>query len=86
MSRRQVNRGVVYTGKVGVKMRPSRAGLFSTRRVNKRPVKLNGGPLGGARVWLECSGLLDSFSSTLPIICRGQAGRYVSGKWESSHA
>jgi hypothetical protein len=78
MSRRQVNRGVVYTGKVGARLRPSRRGMFSGRRIVKAVVNFSGGPLHGMRARLEA---VFGYSSTLPIVCRGMCGSYINGQW-----
>ena len=40
------------------------------------PFRLFGGPLGGM------TALLSGDASTLPIVIKGQAGRYVNQKWE----
>lgn len=74
--RRIRNTGVIYTGRVGVRMRPLR-GPRSTRRVAKARIELFGGPLAGGKVWLSASDGL----TTLPIGCKGQAGHYANGNW-----
>ena len=74
--RRIKNTNVLYTGRVGVRMRAPR-GPRTTRRIVKRVVQLLGGPLSGARVWLSAHDGM----STLPIVCRGQAGHYANGCW-----
>lgn len=74
--RRIKNTNVIYTGRVGVRMRPPR-GPRSSRRIIKKVVQLLGGPLSGARVWLSAHDGM----STLPIVCKGQAGHYQNGCW-----
>lgn len=69
------NPGVIYTGRVGAKLRP--------RKIHRRPgilkaiVYLEGGPLHGSKVKLEKNGDM----RTLPIMCRGRIGQYVKGNW-----
>jgi hypothetical protein len=75
-ARRKRNTGCVYTGAVGVKMRP-----ISYRTKQPRPkytrVQLRGGPLCGQAITLDFDGQI----TTLPIVLHGQAGRYVYGNW-----
>lgn len=75
--RRTVNKGVIYTGKVGARMRPSFRGMFSTKRVVKKAFKLIGGPFSNCTVFLDAFG----GANTLPICAKGMAGAYVKGKW-----
>lgn len=79
--RRARNTSCIYTGRVGAKLRPSVRGMFSSRRVFKRLVRFHGGPLHGYGAWLEAPGGSSLFSSTLPIVCKGQAGSYINGAW-----
>lgn len=72
------NRGVIYTGKVGRRM-PIRHRRAS-RRIIRKQVFLLGGPLHGGKAWIDATSDL----CTLPIVCRGQCGRYRDGKWERS--
>lgn len=74
--RRRRNRGVVYTGKVGAKLRPRRWSV-SRRRVPKVQYRCNSGPLKGHCIWLDPS----SGHTTLPIVVRGERGHYYCGTW-----
>lgn len=54
-------------------------------RVKIQPVRfvdyyLSGGPLNGATLSMELQ--IDGPNYTLPIVCRGEVGRYNRGKWE----
>lgn len=65
----QRNRGVVYSGKVGAKMRPRFSGAPS-KRVRKTAFKCEGGPMHGHTLYLTTP-------STVPMDVNGQRGRYV---------
>ncbi|CAH0532185.1 hypothetical protein UAM5_00068 [Ralstonia phage UAM5] len=63
------NKGVVYAGKVGAKMR-----LRSTaprKTVRKSAFKCQGGPMDGHTLYLTTP-------STVPMNMNGQRGRYVT--------
>lgn len=64
----------VYTGAVGRKMGPKP--WRARNRVHKRVVKCIDGPWRGHGLCLS-----DGPADTLPIVIRGQSGRYVGGKW-----
>lgn len=68
----------VYTGPVGKPMRMPPWKPRIVRTIIRRMVKLSGGPLAGFSVALDANG----DRCTLPIIVRGQAGRYVKGEWQ----
>ena len=71
------NRNVIYTGRVGAKMRPLAFRGWS-RRVPMKLVECISGPWRGYKL------CLDPFSGceTLPIVVRGVAGRYTgAGHW-----
>ncbi|WOB06497.1 hypothetical protein [Piscinibacter gummiphilus] len=70
------NPGCVYTGQVGRRMSPPKHRLPS-KKVERVSKYLVGGPLDGCTVRLDRTGGLN----TLPILLRGQAGRYVACKW-----
>lgn len=70
---------VIYSGKVGAKMRPVPG------RTKKRPVLralfvCEGGPLDKKHIKLELGS--GHPVVTLTIRVRGQVGRYVNGVWE----
>lgn len=65
----QRNRGVVYSGKVGAKMRP-RFSSAPSKRVRKFAFKCVGGPMDGHTLYLTTP-------STVPISMSGQRGQYV---------
>ena len=77
---RTKNRNVVYTGRVGARMKPLRRGMFSTRRLVRRAFPLNGGPFHGLCARLDAFG----GGNTLPFVARGMAGSYVNGRWVSA--
>lgn len=63
------NKGVVYAGKVGAKMRLRSSAPRKT--VRKSAYKCVGGPMDGHTLYLTTP-------STVPINMAGQRGRYVS--------
>jgi hypothetical protein len=67
------NKNVVYSGKVGAKMKPR----IGTRRPGciKSANQCQDGPMKGHFLYLVSS-------HTLPVNYRGEVGRYVSGVWE----
>lgn len=67
-------RPVVYSGKVGAKMRPVRHTVGS-KKINKQSYKCQDGPWKNQSLYLE-SGF------TLTMTIKGQTGRYNQGKWE----
>lgn len=72
------NRGVIYTGRIGAKLRPRRAKSAAARRVFQyKQWRLFGGPLGGSLIKLDATG----DGRTLPIVCKGMAGHYKAGHW-----
>lgn len=73
------NKNVVYTGKVGAKMKP-RKGPVSTKATPKHMFKCIGGPLNGHILWLQEDG------GTLPIQMKGQFGHYRHGEWHPAAA
>lgn len=76
--RRQRN-STIYTGLVGAKLRPLAIRGYS-RRVAKHMVRCVNGPWAGFSLALSrCSD-----NTTLPIVIRGKAGRYVSGMWRTA--
>jgi len=77
---RTKNRNVIYTGKVGARMKPLRRGMLSARRLVRKAFPLKGGPFDGL------SARLDAFGggNTLPLMARGMAGSYVNGRWVSA--
>jgi hypothetical protein len=79
MARRKTNTNVVYSGKVGAKMRPKPHRIASRAAPKRIAHSLVGGPLGGEQVRL-CS---ESGTHTLPLApMRGfPAGRYINSKW-----
>lgn len=64
------NKGVVYAGKVGAKMRP-RFSSAPRKGVRKSAFKCVGGPMDGHTLYLTTP-------STVPMNVNGQCGRYVS--------
>ncbi|WAX26336.1 hypothetical protein [Ralstonia phage p2110] len=64
------NKGVVYAGKVGAKMRP-RTGPVTRKTVRKHPFVREGGPMHGHTLYLTTP-------NTVPMNVNGQCGRYVS--------
>lgn len=64
------NKGVVYAGKVGAKMRP-RFSSAPRKGVRKSAYKCVGGPMDGHTLYLTTP-------STVPMNMAGQRGRYVS--------
>ena len=92
--RRIVNKGVIYTGKLGSKMR-MKSPPRTPKIVIKHCVKLSDGPMRGFSLWLtrtvENVRKPNSWhskewasTSTLPFIYKGQAGRYIEGRWQAS--
>lgn len=81
MSKRKTNINVVYTGKVGAKMRPKPHRAASRRAPKRVAFLLSGGPLAGARVLLVSES--NPSGDTLPLApMRGfTAGRYINSKW-----
>lgn len=78
--RRQRN-STIFTGIVGSKMRPRIFRGYS-RRVAKHMVRCTDGPWVGFSLALsKCSD-----NATLPILIRGVAGRYVSGRWRTAES
>ena len=73
------NRGVAYSGRVGVKLRPKAIPkpAAAVRRFIYRQIRCIGGPLAGGVIKLVTFGDL----KTLPIVCKGQAGHYANGVW-----
>lgn len=76
--KRSRNRNVIFTGRVGTKMRARRHA--ATRKVVKQSFDLIGGPLHGFKAWLQSDG------GTLPIVCRGEVGIYRGGRWRPAGA
>lgn len=74
--RRSRNRGVIFTGRVGLKM-PIRAPRVS-RRISYVSVLCIGGPFSGFQIRLDDSG----DKRTLPFMACGVVGRYVGGRRE----
>lgn len=72
----RITNRTIYTGRVGAPMRP-RAIPRPSRRVHRKAIRLVGGPLNGCRVRLDAEG----DGHTLPLVVRGQAGRYQKGLW-----
>ncbi|QKW95367.1 hypothetical protein [Ralstonia phage RPZH3] len=64
------NKGVVYAGKVGAKMRP-RFSSAPRKTVRKTAFQCVGGPMDGHTLYLTTP-------STVPMNMAGQRGRYVS--------
>lgn len=77
MNPRKRNRGCVYTGLVGAKMRIPVCRKPS-RFVERAIVSLLDGPLAGKTL------RMDAFANctTLPFTLHGKTGRYVAGTWE----
>ncbi len=69
------NRGVIYSGRVGARMRVRHK--RASRRCPKTSCKLCGGPWHGHCVWLSANG----DRATLPFVVRGVAGQYRGGDW-----
>lgn len=79
MARRKTNTNVVYTGKVGAKMRPKPHRIAARTTPKRVTFLLVGGPLGGKSVRLAS----ESGMHTLPLApMRGfPAGRYINCNW-----
>lgn len=77
--RRAKNPGVVYSGRVGAKLRPKAVPKSAAlvRRYLYKQIKCLGGPLHFKTIKLDVFGDL----KTLPIVCKGQAGHYENGCW-----
>ena len=73
------NKGVVYTGRVGVAMRPPRARPRRLRK-GRAPAGLVfvGGPLDGLSAHLRAP------RETLSLAINGQVGRYVNLHWHAA--
>lgn len=67
---------VVYTGKVGAKMRAKR--ITTIRAVSKTAYHCVGGPMNGETLYL-------STDTTAMFNYKGETGRYVGGKWEAEN-
>ena len=74
--RRQINRGCVWTGRVGIQ-RPLIHFIRRGRRVSWMKIKCFGGPLEDKTI------LLDEFGDGTTIVFRvgEHVGQYRSGKW-----
>ena len=70
------NKSVIYTGKVGAKMRPKRPPLTGKRKY-KKLVKLLDGPFRGHSLSMDAAADL----STFVFAARGAIGRYKNGCW-----
>jgi hypothetical protein len=81
MARRKANTNVVYTGKVGAKMRPKPHRIASRAAPKRVTFLLQGGPLSGKTVRLVSES--NPSGDTLPLApMRGfPAGRYINSKW-----
>lgn len=66
---------VVYSGKVGAKMRAKR--VATSRTIGKTGVVCLDGPMRGRVLYLQADG------ATMPMVYMGHVGRYISGRWES---
>lgn len=64
---------VVYSGKVGARMRAKR--INKSRTVGKTAYTCIGGPMNGETLYL-------STDTTAMFNYKGETGRYVGGKWE----
>lgn len=69
------NKNVVYSGKVGAKMRAKR--VSTSRAVAKTGIRCIDGPMRGQILYLQADG------ATMPMVYMGQVGRYISGRWEA---
>lgn len=69
------NHPVVYSGKVGAKMRPERRCI--SKATPKDPMYCKGGPMHGHALWVATA-------STLSFTLNGQTGRYIFGLWQAS--
>lgn len=76
--RRQRNTSCIYTGRVGARMKQP-AHRLRVRRITRKPVRCDDGPLKGHRLWLDAHG----GQTTLPFRLGNDVGHYVCGKWVS---
>lgn len=75
---RRRNPGVVYSGKVGAKMRPASA-KPRAKPVQRERMGCIDGPLAGQTLLVE----KHTGASTLPFTLNGRSGRYVAGRWQA---
>lgn len=75
MKKSKQQRPVVYSGKVGARMRAKR--VATSRATAKSGVTCLDGPMRGQVLYLQADG------ATMPMVYMGQVGRYISGRWES---
>lgn len=71
---KQIN-AVVYSGKVGAKMRAKR--VATSRATPKEPMFCRNGPMKNHLLYVTSK-------STLVFTLNGRTGRYVNGIWEQS--
>ena len=69
------NKNVVYTGKVGAKLKARKIPGTSKRTV-KTAMYCQDGPMRQHKLFVTSE-------NTLPFTYKGQTGRYVAGKWEA---
>lgn len=75
--KRGLNKGCVYTGLVGAKMRMP-VHRRPTKRIGRTAVRCTDGPLAGEWLRLDTNG----GTNTLPFTIAGQSGHYVNGTWK----
>lgn len=73
--RRTKNTGVIFTGRVGSRMRIAKP--RASRRMTYHHIKCESGPLRGMTIRLDKYG----DQHTLPIVIRGEVGRYIGATW-----